>query len=177
MIRPGHKTDMPLANDLLEQAYHLARREPKKPKQASLRRAVSTAYYALFHLLVSEATRHWTPAHQRSRLARFYEHGKMLNASDKQRAECNKFINARPAPPPGPDLDCMRHLQTVSLAFCQAQQHRHTADYDLAKVWTRTEATQIIDQVDAAFQSWPAIRDHGFAQAYLFSLLGNPKGN
>jgi hypothetical protein len=38
---------MSFADDLLEQAYHLANRESKKPKQASLRRAVSTAYYAL----------------------------------------------------------------------------------------------------------------------------------
>jgi len=39
---------MNLAEDLLEQANHLARRERGKPKQASLRRAVSTAYYACF---------------------------------------------------------------------------------------------------------------------------------
>src|SRR5579871_634688 len=100
---------MALAGDLLEQAYHLAKREPKRPKQASLRRAISSAYYALFHLLISEATRHWKPAYQRPQFARFYEHGKMFTASDKQRAECNKFINARPAPPSGLDLDCMRH--------------------------------------------------------------------
>ena len=42
---------MSLATDLLEQADHLARRERKRPKQASLRRAVSAAYYGLFHLL------------------------------------------------------------------------------------------------------------------------------
>src|SRR5712692_5365690 len=46
---------MPYADDLLEQARHLANREKKRPRQASLRRAVSTAYYALFHLLISEA--------------------------------------------------------------------------------------------------------------------------
>ncbi len=46
---------MPLAQDLLEQARHLANREPKRPKQASLRRAVSRAYYALFHLLTAAA--------------------------------------------------------------------------------------------------------------------------
>src|ERR1017187_5772227 len=33
---------MSFADDLLEQAYHLANRERKNPKQASLRRAVST---------------------------------------------------------------------------------------------------------------------------------------
>jgi len=41
---------MAFPNDLLEQAKHLAIREKKRPRQASLRRAVSTAYYALFHL-------------------------------------------------------------------------------------------------------------------------------
>jgi uncharacterized protein (UPF0332 family) len=45
---------MPYCDDLLEQALHLAKREKKKPRQASLRRAVSTAYYALFHLLIHE---------------------------------------------------------------------------------------------------------------------------
>jgi hypothetical protein len=45
-----------LHDDLLEQADHLARRDPKRPKQASLPRAISAAYYALFHLLVREAT-------------------------------------------------------------------------------------------------------------------------
>src|SRR5712691_6919600 len=48
---------MSLHGDLLAQARSLLRREPRRPKQASLRRAVSTAYYALFHLLIHEATR------------------------------------------------------------------------------------------------------------------------
>src|SRR5438309_3480401 len=47
---------MSLHADLLLQARQLATREPRRPRQASLRRAVSTAYYALFHLLISEAT-------------------------------------------------------------------------------------------------------------------------
>jgi uncharacterized protein (UPF0332 family) len=46
---------MAFADDLLEQAYHLANRDRENPKQASLRRAVSTAYYALYHLLIDEA--------------------------------------------------------------------------------------------------------------------------
>jgi hypothetical protein len=43
---------MGIAEDLLRQADHLATYEGSNPSQASLRRAVSTAYYALFHLLV-----------------------------------------------------------------------------------------------------------------------------
>src|ERR1035438_5650076 len=64
---------MAFAEDLLEQAYHLARRERTKPRQASLRRAISTAYYALFHLLIREATGNWKRDVQRARLARTFE--------------------------------------------------------------------------------------------------------
>lgn len=42
-----------LHEQLLSQAEHLARKDrTPNPPQASLRRAVSAAYYALFHLLV-----------------------------------------------------------------------------------------------------------------------------
>jgi hypothetical protein len=40
---------MSLHADLLEQAEHLAQLDPTRPKQANLRRAVSSAYYALIH--------------------------------------------------------------------------------------------------------------------------------
>lgn len=48
---------MSLHRDLLNQARQLATHEPRRPRQASLRRAVSAAYYALFHLLVDAASR------------------------------------------------------------------------------------------------------------------------
>ena len=37
-----------ISHDLLAQARILATREPRRPKQATLRRSVSTCYYALF---------------------------------------------------------------------------------------------------------------------------------
>jgi len=37
---------MSLHADLLAQAEYLAKKEPKRPRQASLRRAISAAYYA-----------------------------------------------------------------------------------------------------------------------------------
>src|SRR5580658_3008387 len=120
---------MPLANDLLEQAYHLANRERKRPRQASLRRAVSTAYYALFHLLISEATLNWRRV--------------------DQRPECNRFINRTPPPPLGPELDCVTHLHRVAVAFLYSQQQRHTADYDKATRWDRAEALALISQVES----------------------------
>jgi len=76
---------MPFPAHWLEQAKHLANREKKRPRQASLRRAVSTAYYALFHLLVHEATLNWRRFEQGALLARFFEHGKMKSACQKSR--------------------------------------------------------------------------------------------
>jgi len=166
---------MAFHNDLLEQARHLATREKKRPRQASLRRAVSTAYYALFHLLIYEATLNWKRAEQRAVLARFFEHGKMKSASEKQRAECDRYINAQPPPAPSPDLDCARHLRHIADSLVQTQHQRHRADYDNSKQWSRTEVLTLIALVEEAFQSWRAIRDEPIAQAYIISLLGNPK--
>jgi hypothetical protein len=73
---------MPFPEDLLQQAYDLANKEPTDPKQASLRRAVSTAYYALFHLLIDEAVSKWAVERQRSTLARTFEHPKMKAVCD-----------------------------------------------------------------------------------------------
>jgi hypothetical protein len=74
---------MALADDLLEQAKHLANREPKRPRQASLRRAVSTAYYSVFHLLISAAVSNWKGIEQRSSLARGFDHKTMKQASKR----------------------------------------------------------------------------------------------
>ena len=165
---------MPYPADLLEQAWHLAKREKKKPRQASLRRAVSTAYYALFHLLIHEATLNWRRVDQRALLARFFEHGKMKSASKKQTDDLNAFFKTNP--PAGAQLDVAQHLHLVADTFFEAQQQRHTADYDSATIWTRREVVSLIERVDGAFKSWHAIREEPAAQTYLLSLLGIPKG-
>lgn len=163
---------MPYPNDLLEQAKHLANREKKRPRQASLRRAVSTAYYALFHLLLHEATLNWKRVDQRAMLARFFEHGKMKFASEKQRGECNRYINSNPPPVPGPELDSTRHLLRLADMFFQSQQQRHTADYDNSRTWSRTEVITLIDRVDSAFQGWHQIRDKAAAQGLFDFAAG-----
>jgi hypothetical protein len=95
---------MAYPDHLLEQAKHLAKREKKKPRQASLRRAVSTAYYSLFHLLIHEAALNWKRVEQRPLLARFFEHGKMRAASERQRGEINTYLRTNPRP--CPELEC-----------------------------------------------------------------------
>lgn len=152
---------MAFAEDLLEQARHLARREKGRPKQASLRRAVSTAYYSLFHLLIADAVANWRRSDQRAALARVFEHRKMNSASSD--AAKKQF--------PGQNATYVDHLKTVANAFVQLQQHRYTADYDNSQKWSRTQVLAQISLATKAFTSWRAIRTERIAQDYLLSFL------
>ena len=74
---------MSLHADLLEQAEQLAQLDPRRPKQANLRRAVSSAYYALFHLLTSEASALYAgEPGLASRINRTHNHGRAVSFSD-----------------------------------------------------------------------------------------------
>lgn len=152
---------MNLAEDLLEQANHLARRETRKPKQASLRRAVSTAYYAVFHLLVAEAVGNWKRSDQRAKLAWAFEHGRMKQASIKTRSA--RFDGQSPQVVAG--------LKPVANAFIRLQEFRHEADYDDSLRLTRTDVVSWIALASDAFASWIAIRKENIAQDYLLALL------
>src|SRR5260370_7667795 len=67
-------------DDLLAQALQLVHVSP--PSQLSLRRAVSSAYYAVFHFLISEATSNWSNTSLRTALGRAYDLGIMKTASN-----------------------------------------------------------------------------------------------
>lgn len=54
--RGGKRLMSHFSDDLLEQARHLSRRDKGKPRQSNLRRAVSGAYYSVFHLLCEDAS-------------------------------------------------------------------------------------------------------------------------
>ncbi len=166
---------MQFPSHLLDQARHLATYEKSRPRQASLRRAISTAYYALFHLLIHEATLNWKRISQRTVFARLFEHGKMKVAAEKQRGACDRYLNDSARRSTKHEAACMGHLRAVAHAFVEAQQDRHRADYDNAKMWSQTEALARIDAVRDAFKSWRAIRNEDIAQDFLLSLLG-PRG-
>lgn len=150
---------MPFPDDLLEQAYHLANKEPTDPKQASLRRAVSTAYYALFHLLIDEAVSKWAVERQRSVLARTFEQGKMKAICDDWLKTAKRGGNVPP------------ELKTVAHNFIQLQQHRHTADYDNSTQWSRTDVLNVLTLASDAFAEWRRISAQDAAQDYLLQLF------
>jgi hypothetical protein len=161
---------MAFSDDLLELARRLADLHPDSPHQASLRRAVSTAYYALFHLLISEATANWARPELRATLARCFDHGPMKAASETRVSQINAALKGDPSG--GAEKEVSIHLRSVAEAFIQAQQRRNAADYDMAMEWTPVEAEAHIASVSRAFKTWNIIRDEAVAQAYLVSLLG-----
>ena len=93
--------DMSRHGDLLRQARHLATKEPRRPLQASLRRAVSAAYYSLFHLLVDEAINRMISAPRdslRDCLRRPFAHANM-------RKVAQQFARSDVSPKLSPGLD------------------------------------------------------------------------
>jgi uncharacterized protein (UPF0332 family) len=160
---------MSYPNDLLEQARHLANREPKRPKQASLRRAVSTAYYALFHLLGIELAKNWKRAAERSTLARMLDHGPVAKVCKTKRDDLNKYFTTRP--PASRHLTVLKHIHAITNTFEQMYQQRQIADYDTSSKWGRTDVLEKIESVQAAFNSWREVHDETEAQNFLVTLL------
>jgi uncharacterized protein (UPF0332 family) len=158
---------MGLAEDLLQQADHLATYEGLNPSQASLRRAVSTAYYALFHLLVEEAALRWNGSPEaKTGMERGFQHGPMKNVSIQFRKQAwqDWHGNQRQIP---------SAIQKIASAFVDLQEERHTADYDNHEQWSVTDVQAILDTARSAFQHWHSIRTDPMAGNYLLAMLLN----
>lgn len=147
----------------MEQALVLVHTEP--PTQASLRRAVSTAYYAVFHLLIAEAVANWSNAALRSQLSRAYDHGTMRQASVQT---ANKGLT-------GEDPIVAAGLRLIARTFDELYGQRHFADYNLTKDLSPTEALSQVASAATVFKTWPTIRSAQVTQEYLVSLVVNPK--
>jgi hypothetical protein len=150
---------MAVHHDLLAVAHDLLEKEP--PTQATLRRSISTAYYALFRLLIHEACSNWARPEHRSNLARAFMHNQMFTASEKQHT---KHKDAA-------ENSAEKHLFRVALSFVQLQQKREFADYDYSIELSLKQARLAIGQAEDAFKSWEIIRNEQITQDYLFSLL------
>lgn len=156
---------MGIAQDLLQQANHLAAYEGNNPTQASLRRAVSTAYYALFHLLVEDAAQRWQGSHEaRGGLERAFDHGPMKTASLQFRGTTwSDWLGTSRQVPPA--------VRQVANAFVDLQEERHTADYDNHEQWSLTEVQTTLNTAARAFQDWFSIRTDPMAGNYLLAML------
>ena len=109
-------------DDLLAHALFLVHVHP--PSELTLRRAVSSAYYAVFHLLIFEATEHWDNSALRTTLGRGYDHGLMKTTS-------NRILDCREFPYANENPSVVKQLKEIGQGFSQLQEDRHFADYNL----------------------------------------------
>jgi uncharacterized protein (UPF0332 family) len=155
---------MSLHQDLLQHAERLAKLDPHRPKQVNLRRAVSAAYYALFHLLTAA-----TSALYAGELGLAARINRTLNHRDMKKA--SQMIGndrlPRALQPPGGGYKTPVDLKAVADAFVMLQQWRHDADYDLSKKFSRRQVLALIEKSREAFQAWEKAKRADEAKVYL----------
>ena len=160
---------MSLAEDLLQQAAHLAALDTNRPKQANLRRAVSAAYYAMFHYLGDEVVRLLVPATP----AGLGNQSRRALAHASMRRVCDAVASGALSPsmkklmPVGFGLN----IRQVAKAFVDLQEARHIADYDLEAVQDRASVLLYIEQARDAIAAWRPLRATDEARVFLTALL------
>ena len=147
------------SRDLLETARRLAQPGAALPTQADLRRAVSTAYYALFHCLAAAAADLLTGSSSRGpewhQVYRALEHGKAKRACRQQRA-----LRAFPM-----------EIRRFAEMFVDLQEARHEADYALEGQYLKQDVLAIIGTAEDAineFEQAGVRHRRGFAVHVLF---------
>lgn len=153
-------------DDLLAHAAGLLLVDP--PTQPSLRRAVSSAYYAVFHLLISASAGNWNNGPARAALTRGYEHQLMKAAS-------NRVLSSDFSTLTGDDAAAVADLRLIARAFVQLQEFRHFADYNLSRELEPIDARNQVLLAQKIFSLWPTIQSTQIAQDYLVSLLIRPR--
>jgi len=126
-------------------ARKLANASRLRPRQSELRRAVSTAYYALFLSLAKHAadllvgTGRDRPGKAWSQVHRSLQHGDAKSACQQAR-----------------NLGYPEEIKTCSAIFIELQEMRHRADYDPDYRLTRAVALQAVDMAERAIRSLKA---------------------
>ncbi len=165
---------MALHDELLALAKELVDRNPGAALGGDLRRAVSTAYYALFHLLVHEATIRLVAIEAlRPRVARSFDHNVMKKV-------CQDNVRLVPNIVGELILDgqaISAGIQNIATEFVALLQARHQADYDTATIITQAQAQTDVTRAEIAFLEWEAVHSDQAADAFLTELLcrGVPK--
>lgn len=169
---------MTLAQDLAALAWELASIDSRKPKQAHLRRAISTAYYAVFHFLVDQAARHVVGTHPekaplRAFLARGVTHQgvKALCREVTQRrwpSVVTKRLGKDGTPEPPGDV-----LKRLCAAFLALQEERHRADYDLVARYTRANTLIDVQKASTFFDDWAQLPNGPSKDLFLYMLITN----
>jgi uncharacterized protein (UPF0332 family) len=164
---------MPLPDELLQLAEQLSKSRPPNLTQATFRRAISTAYYSVFHLLAEAAADRvcqQPPNGLRDVLQRHIQHAQMKSTAQKFSSGYGSLpkqlqtILPSPIPPP---------LAAVAKSFASLQDKRHQADYSRSQLFTRLEASSAVAEARQLFNDWTAstTQHPEYVQVFLISLF------
>ena len=143
---------------LFEQAERLVAPPPSgPPRQVDLRRAISTAYYGVFHFCLTAAADEFVGVTQRvtARYALVYrsiDHKtlKDLCAEARKQTPTAKYV------PYFPTGGFGLHIQALSTAVIELQEKRHLADYNPQPRFTTSDARLAISTARSAVHRFQA---------------------
>lgn len=147
-------------SEFLEVAKLLVSPTAGTPNDAEVRRSISTAYYALFHTVLTAGADRLFGAHERGRVGyvivyRSFEHTRLKRVcEDAARSTVSPTLQrqiGRTA------LDS--RLRDFANAFVLLQASRHAADYDPAIILNQDDALAAIDRAENAMTSFAAAPD------------------
>jgi hypothetical protein len=146
---------------LLDQASRLSKAQARRPRGADLRRAISAAYYAVFHAVVCAAADSVVTVDKRAteqyiRVYRSVNHGALRKLCESVRRQNSDF---------GDDI------RQFAAALLDLQEKRHSADYDPLFKAIRSDAILTITAARSAisqFQDAPAEERAHFLSLLLF---------
>lgn len=161
--------------DLFAQAEALAKLDARKPK---LRRAVSSAYYAVFHYLVHEAccvqlgSQHAQTAYRHA-LGRAFGHNVMKQACASFAGGTLKdaVIKGLPRDANG-NYPIQKTIKDIAATLADLQEKRHLADYDRTERFNRSEVLILIGEAKDSvrqFSELAASDDKKFFLACLWA--------
>src|ERR1035438_630903 len=161
---------MDLIADFFAHAMKLAAAgESSSTEQIDFRRAVSAAYYGVFHLLTMSAAESWAVGRERHRFARLFEHSKLRAASQALPGKLKERLGNHASPVDRKTADT---LSAIAKEFVALQQDRNSADYDNSRVWSYTEVEDVVLRAHALYLDWDAVCKTPLAESYLLDMLG-----
>lgn len=136
-----------LTDDLVEVARSLTEFGRNKPKQAYLRRAISTAYYAMFHTLTKCCADSLlgTSKSNRSNEA-WLQAYRAMNHGDAKTSCGKNVIKKFPV-----------EIQDFASVFVQMQQKRHEADYNPNEKFLKSSVVVDINLVEASIKKFKLV--------------------
>ena len=135
-----------------------------RPRQAELRRAVSAAYYAMFHALARCCADLLVGANRASRDQVAWEQTYRALEHGHARNQCNNFSAMARFP---------AEIFNFGRWFVAMQRYRHQADYAPEISFSRIQVEELIGQTErciADFNAAPARDRRSFATHVLFRL-------